>query len=112
MSTVDHASILARLDLIESGLRRLTLTLAAASEPVGGEHRQTDAEDRSDWVDSTAFCRLAGIKNQNSLSYFMSKGIFTNKSIRNIGTAKRPRYRFHRRMAVDEFLNRSKLHLP
>lgn len=110
MSTVDDASILARLDTIEASLRQLLLTLSA--KPVGWEERKAEADDISDWVDSTMFCRLAGIKNQNSLSYFMSKGIFTNKSIRNIGTVRRPRYRFHRRMAVDEFLNRSKLELP
>ena len=110
MSAADHAGILARLDMIEVNLRQLMLTLAAGR--VGGEQRKGEVEEGSDWVDSTAFCRLAGIKNHNSLSYFMSKGIFTNKSIRNIGTVKKPRYRFHRRMAVDEFLNRSKLQLP
>jgi hypothetical protein len=109
MSGVDHTSILVRLDLIEVSLRRLELAIIDNSNK---ECREENVEDRADWVDSTAFCRLAGIKNHNSLSYFMSKGIFTNKSIRNIGTPKRPRYRFHRRIAVDEFLNRSKLQLP
>ena len=110
MSAVDHAGILARLDTIEASLRQLLVTLSA--QPVGGEQRNGETEDRADWIDSTAFCRLAGIKNHNSLSYFMSKGIFTNKTVKNIGTVKRPRYRFHRRTAVDEFLNRSKLQLP
>ena len=109
MSAVDHAGILARLDTIEASLRQLLLTLS--TQPIGGEQRKED-EDRADWVDSTTFCRLAGIKNHNSLSYFMSKGVFTNKTVRNIGTIKKPRYRFHRHTAVDEFLNRSKLQLP
>ena len=102
--------ILARLDTIEEKLRRLLQVVSA--EPLGNGQRHDDVEDRSDWVDSTAFCRLAGLKNHNSLSYFMRKGIFTNKSVRNVGTVKKPRYRFHRRIAVDEFLNRSQLHLP
>jgi hypothetical protein len=110
MSAIDEAGILNRLDKIEATLGALLRVLAA--HPASGDPRNEETEDRADWVDSTAFCRLAGIKNHNSLSYFMSKGIFTNKTVRNIGTVKRPRYRFHRRAAVDEFLNRSKLQLP
>jgi hypothetical protein len=110
MSATDQAAILARLDMIEVNLRQLMLSLSAGRG--GSEQGKTEVEEICDWVDSTAFCRLAGIKNHNSLSYFMSKGIFTNKSVRNIGTVKKPRYRFHRRMAVDEFLNCSKLQLP
>jgi hypothetical protein len=36
----------------------------------------------------------------------MSKGVIRSDALRNIGTAQRPRYRFHRVKAVDQFLNR------
>jgi len=100
-----------RLEGIEKCLQRLTELI---QERTVQEKRTAEdsSDDRADWVDSSAFCRIAGIKNPNSLSYYMAKGIFTNKSIRNIGTVKKPRYRFHRRVAVDEFLNRSQLRLP
>jgi hypothetical protein len=39
----------------------------------------------------------------------MSKGVIRGDALRNIGTIKRPRYRFHRRKAVDQFLNREPL---
>lgn len=103
----DPSLILARLDQIESYLQRL---INLSSDSMGFEERREKVE--AEWVDSATFCRIAGIRNQNSLSYFMSKGVFTNNAIRNVGTVKKPRYRFHRRKAVDEFLNRSQLQLP
>jgi hypothetical protein len=61
----------------------------------------------SDWVDSKEFCRLVGLKDTKALVYEMSKGVLHGAAIKNIGTAKRPRYRFHRTKAVDQFLNRA-----
>lgn len=57
-----------------------------------------------DWVDSKEFCRLVGLKDTKALTYQMSKGVIHGEAIRNIGTAKRPRYRFHRVKAVNQFL--------
>jgi hypothetical protein len=60
----------------------------------------------SEWVDSREFCRLVSLKDPKQLVYQMSKGIIHGDAIRNIGTAKRPRYRFHRIKAVNQFWNR------
>lgn len=84
--------ILNRIDTLE---RKLDMLLNAVQAP------------ESDWVDSTEFCRLVGLKDTKALTYQMSKGIIHGPAIRNIGTPKRPRYRFHRTKAVDQFLNRS-----
>lgn len=84
--------ILNRLDNIERAL--VTIRQQTASAP------------ESDWVDSKEFCRLVGLRDTKALTYEMSKGILHGPAIRNIGTAKRPRYRFHRTKAVDQFLNR------
>lgn len=59
----------------------------------------------SDWVDSAEFCRLVGLKDTKALVYQMSKGVLHGEAVRNIGTAKRPRYRFHRTKAVNQFLS-------
>lgn len=85
--------ILNRLDRIEGHLEALL--------------QLTGTSPESDWVDSREFCRLVGLKDTKALIYQMSKGIIHGKALRNIGTAKRPRYRFHRKHAVDQFLNRS-----
>lgn len=85
--------ILARLDAIEGHLERLIRLYNGAPD--------------SEWLTSTDFCRLVGLKDTKALTYQMSKGLFTPEAVRNIGTVHRPRYRFHRRKAVDQFLNRS-----
>jgi hypothetical protein len=63
----------------------------------------------SDWVDSKQFCKLVGLRDTKALTYQMSKGIIWGDALRNIGTIQRPRYRFHRRKAVEQFLNRSSI---
>lgn len=84
--------ILNRLDALERNLAALIQSQGAPPE--------------SDWVDSKEFCRLVGLKDTKALVYQMSKGILHGPAIRNIGTVQRPRYRFHRTKAVDQFLNR------
>lgn len=85
--------LLNRLETLERKLDRL---LQAA-----------DSAPENEWVDSREFCRLVGLKDTKALVYQMSKGVLTGGFIRNIGTPKRPRYRFHRVKAVNQFLNRS-----
>lgn len=87
--------LLNRLDTLERKLDRLLAAQAAAPEV--------------EWVDSTEFCRLVGLRDLKALHYQMAKGILGGDAIRNIGTVQRPRYRFHRRIAVDQFFNRSVL---
>jgi hypothetical protein len=88
--------LLNRIDSLERKLDRI-LAAVDTSPPEG------------DWVDSTEFCRLVGLSDRKALTYQMSKGVLGGAAIRNIGTVARPRHRFHRRKAVDQFLNRSSL---
>lgn len=60
-----------------------------------------------DWIDARELCRLVGLRDTKALAYQMSKGIFRVDAYRNVGTVKRPRYRFHRRKAVEQFMNRT-----
>jgi hypothetical protein len=85
--------VLNRIDDLERKLDRVLYALKTPST--------------SDWVDSKEFCRLVGLADTKALVYQMSKGVIHGDAVRNIGTAKRPRYRFHRKRAVDQFLNRS-----
>ena len=86
--------LLNRIDSLERKLDRL-LDLSGANTVDG------------DWVDSTEFCRLVGVKDRNALTYQMAIGVIKGEALRNIGTVQRPRYRFHRTKAVDQFLNRT-----
>lgn len=85
--------ILNRLDALERTLVDL-ITRAPALTP------------ESEWVDAKGFCRLVGLADPKALQYQMSKGVIHGDALKNIGTVKRPRYRFHRIRAVDQFLNR------
>ena len=92
LSTSAQDEILNRIDALE----RTIVALLESGRPA----------PESDWVDSKEFCRLVGLSDTKALTYQMSKGIIHGTAIKNIGTAKRPRYRFHRTKAVDQFLNR------
>jgi hypothetical protein len=65
------------------------------------------APQQCEWLDSKEFCRLMSLKDTKALMYEVSKGVIHGDAIRNIGTIKRPRYRFHRVRAADQFINRS-----
>lgn len=86
--------LLNRLDDLERKLDRLLA--------------QTETAPESDWVDSHELCRLVGLADRKALMYQLSKGVIHGDAIRNIGTAQRPRYRFHRTKAVNQFLNRTR----
>jgi hypothetical protein len=86
--------VLNRLDAIERQLDQLLRTAVSA------------VAHENDWVDSKEFCRMVGLRDTKALTYQMSKGVIRGDALRNIGTPKRPRYRFHRTRAVDQFLNR------
>lgn len=88
--------ILQRLQVIEGHLMQLDRLL-----------RDQSSSPENEWVTSTDFCRLVGLKDTKALTYQMSKGIIRGDAIRNIGTPRRPRWRFHRVKAVEQFLNRS-----
>lgn len=86
--------LLNRLDDLERKLDRL-LT-------------QTQTTPENDWVDSHELCRLLSLADRKALMYQLSKGVIHGDAIRNIGTAQRPRYRFHRTKAMEQFLNRTR----
>ena len=86
--------ILNRLDAMERNLS----ALIQANQPA----------PESEWLDAKTFCRLVSLRDSKALMYEMSKGVFNNSAVKNIGTIKRPRYRFHRVKALDQFVNRIK----
>lgn len=85
--------ILNRLDAMERNL----MALIQANQPA----------PESEWLDAKTFCRLVCLRDSKALMYELSKGVFDKTAVKNIGSVKRPRYRFHRVKAVNQFLNRS-----
>lgn len=86
--------VLNRLDALERNL----VALIQANQPA----------PESEWLDAKTFCRLVSLRDSKALMYEMSKGVFDPSAVKNIGSIKRPRYRFHRAKALDQFMNRTK----
>ena len=57
-----------------------------------------------EWLSSVEFCKLAGISKE-ALKYAVQKGRINGNALRNIGTPKRATLRYHRQLALDQYLN-------
>ena len=57
-----------------------------------------------EWLDPVEFCKLAGLSRE-ALRYAVQKGKIHGPAIRNTGTAKRQHLRYHRQLALDQYLN-------
>jgi len=58
----------------------------------------------AEWVNAKEMSTLLGM-NTDQLMYQVRKGRIGGDSIKNVGTVKKPRYRFHRSRTTDQFLN-------
>ena len=59
-----------------------------------------------EWLSPVEFCKHAGISRE-ALKYAVQKGRIHGEAIRNIGTPKRANLRYHRKLALDQYLNTS-----
>jgi hypothetical protein len=83
--------LLARLDELEHKLNRVL------------EH--LDAQEGCDWVDRKGACALLGVSDRH-LTTLIERGVIHGEAIRNVGTPRKCRYRFHRRKVLNQFLAR------
>jgi len=77
-----------------SAVDRIEKKLAALDESIP-EH---------EWLSPVEFCKLAGISKE-ALKYAVQKGRIYGEALRNIGTPKRATLRYHRKLALDQYLN-------
>lgn len=92
-----HLTVLQRLDDLEIKLNTVLDRLAS--------------QESSDWVDRKSACSLLGISDRH-LTQLMQKGVIHGDALRNVGTPKKPRYRFHRSRALSQFLARVEAEPP
>jgi len=62
-------------------------------------------QEQSEWLSPAEFCKQAGITN-DALRGLIKKGRIHGDAIRNVGTAKRMRLKYHRVKALNQYLNR------
>ena len=65
-----------------------------------------DAQEEQKWLKTKEFCKLMGCTDRH-LRNLMAEGTIGGDAVRNVGTVKRPEYRYHRQKAFDQFLRRS-----
>ena len=89
---MNDPELLHRLDVLERLIREMMARNAALPE--------------NEWITAEEFAKLAGISNGRAVNYLLSQGVFSAKCFRNVGTPVRPKYRFHKKLAHEAFLNR------
>jgi hypothetical protein len=65
-----------------------------------------DAQEEQKWLKTKEICQMLGCTDRH-LRNLMAEGTIGGDAVRNVGTAKRPEYRYHRQKALDQFLRRS-----
>lgn len=90
--TEEARLLLDRLDRLESKLETILESLGS--------------RESEQWIDRKGACRLLGISDSHLLT-LIAKGTIKGDSIRNVGTAKKARYRFHRVKLLNQYLARA-----
>ena len=93
--TPDTLLLSHRLDVIET---KLDAVLAAIDE------RETN-----EWLTSTQM-RAAMSISDRQLTRLIQAGVISGNAIRNVGSIKSPRYRFHKSRTLNQWLSRASTH--
>ena len=89
---VNSQYLLQRLDTIEAKLMQVLTAL--------------DQAETDQWITSAKACQLMSISDRQ-LTRLISSGVIHGPAIRNVGTAKSPRYRFHQQKMMNQWLKKS-----
>ena len=65
-----------------------------------------DAQEEQKWLKTKEICKMLGCTDRH-LRNLMAEGTIGGDAVRNVGTVKRPEYRYHRHKVLDQFLRRS-----
>lgn len=68
--------------------------------------QRLDAVESSEWVDSQDVMTMLGISERH-LRQLVAEGTIHGDAIRNVGTVKRTRYKFHRKLVMNQYLSRA-----
>ena len=88
---LDSKYLLQRLDTIEAKLMQVLVAL--------------DQTETDQWITTSKACQLMSISDKH-LMRLIATGVIHGPAIRNVGTVKRPRYRYHHRHLLSQWLKR------
>jgi hypothetical protein len=83
--------LVSRLDGVEAKLDALMTVLGS--------------KDELEWIDRKTACSLLNVSDRH-LYDLMAEGVIRGDAIRNVGTAKKARYRFHRTKLLNQYHRR------
>ena len=90
-SNTENFHIHRRLELIEQKIDRVFLALSLQEE--------------EDWLTTAQAIKLMGI-SERQMRRLVSKGVIHGQAICNIGAGRTPRYRYHRKKMMNQWLKR------
>jgi len=83
----------------------LQLQIANLESKLDAVLAKLNVDESSQWLDTRATCSLLGITDRH-LRKLIAEGTVHGEALRNVGTVKKPRYRFHRERVMDQYLKR------
>jgi len=83
----------------------LQLRIASLESKLDAVLAKLSVDESSQWLDTRTTCSLLGISDRH-LRNLIAEGTVQGEALRNVGTARRPRYRFHRERVMDQYLRR------
>ena len=90
--TEEGRRLSARIDQLEERLRALQELLEAQHGKV--------------WLNRSEACKLLNVSSRH-LFDLITRGVIRDDALRNVGTARRPRYVFHREKALNQYISRA-----
>jgi|TARA_B100000902_G_scaffold334358_1_gene333476 hypothetical protein len=83
----------------------LQLRIASLESKLDAVLAKLNVDESSQWIDTRATCSLLGITDRH-LRNLITEGTIHGEALRNVGTVKKHRYRFHRELVMNQYLKR------
>jgi excisionase family DNA binding protein len=64
------------------------------------------SKDEAEWIDRKTACSLLNVSDRH-LYDLIARGVIRSDAFRNVGTVKKPRYRFHRAKLLNQYHRRA-----
>ncbi len=85
--------------------QQLFLAIRSLDTKLDSVLRRLNSEEQAEWLDTKDTCSMLGCTDRH-LRNLMAEGTIAGDCIRNVGTIKRARYKFHRSKVMSQYLKR------
>ena len=85
--------------------QQLLAAIRALDSKLDSVLQRLDATNEAEWINSAEVLPLLGVSERH-LRQLVADGTIHGDAIRNVGTVKRARYKFHRKKVLSQYLSR------